>query len=104
MDSSSVGEGLPANVKKTEILFQHLFLRILEMGGRCGVIVPDGVLFGSSNAHVAIRKKLIDAHKATPVSFAFNNQCHRSIVDELDLHHRTKAARRRGDAQGSHRQ
>lgn len=60
MDASSIGEGLPANVKKTEILFQHLFLRILEMGGRCGAIVPDGVLFGSSNAHVSIRKKLID--------------------------------------------
>ena len=63
MDASSIGEGLPANVKKTEILFQHLFLRILEMGGRCGAIVPDGVLFGSSNAHVAIRKKLIDENR-----------------------------------------
>ena len=67
MDASSIGEGLPANVKKTEILFQHLFLRILEMGGRCGAIVPDGVLFGSSNAHVAIRKKLIDENRLEAV-------------------------------------
>lgn len=67
MDSSSIGEGLPANVKKTEILFQHLFLRILEMGGRCGAIVPDGVLFGSSNAHVSVRKKLIDENRLEAV-------------------------------------
>lgn len=63
LDSSAIGEDLPANVKKTELLFQHLFLRILEMGGRCGVIVPDGVLFGSSNAHVAVRKKIIDENR-----------------------------------------
>ncbi len=67
MDASSIGEDLPANVKKTEILFQHLFLRILEMGGRCGVIVPDGVLFGSSNAHVSVRKKLIDENRLEAV-------------------------------------
>ena len=67
MDATSMGEGLPANVKKTELLFQHLFLRILEMGGRCGAIVPDGVLFGSSNAHVAVRKKLIDENRLEAV-------------------------------------
>lgn len=67
IDASSIGEDLPANVKKTELLFQHLFLRILEMGGRCGVIVPDGVLFGSSNAHVAVRKKLIDENRLEAV-------------------------------------
>ncbi|MCA1625002.1 MAG: type I restriction-modification system subunit M, partial [Acidobacteria bacterium] len=67
MDASSIGEGLPANVKKTEILFQHLFLRILEMGGRCGAIVPDGVLFGSSNAHVSVRKKLIEENRLEAV-------------------------------------
>lgn len=67
MDASSIGEDLPANVKKTELLFQHLFLRILEMGGRCAVIVPDGVLFGSSNAHVAVRQKLIDENRLEAV-------------------------------------
>ncbi|HEX8397667.1 MAG TPA: class I SAM-dependent DNA methyltransferase [Pyrinomonadaceae bacterium] len=67
MDATSIGDDLPANVKKTELLFQHLFLRILEMGGRCGVIVPDGVLFGSSNAHVAVRRMLVDMNRLEAV-------------------------------------
>lgn len=46
--------------KKTELLFLSLFTRILKSGGRCASIVPDGVLFGSSKAHVAIRKELVD--------------------------------------------
>ena len=49
--------------KKTELLFLALFLRILKIGGRCASIVPDGVLFGSSNAHKAIRKEIIENHK-----------------------------------------
>ena len=49
--------------KKTELLFLALFLRSLKMGGRCASIVPDGVLFGSSNAHKAIRKEIIENHK-----------------------------------------
>lgn len=49
--------------KKTELLFLALILRILQTGGRAAVIVPDGVLFGSSTAHVAIRKLLVDGHK-----------------------------------------
>ncbi len=48
--------------KKTELLFLSLFLRILKKGGRCASIVPDGVLFGSSKAHKAIRKELIENH------------------------------------------
>ena len=49
--------------KKTELLFLSLFLRMLRVGGRCAAIVPDGVLFGSSNAHVAIRKEIIENHR-----------------------------------------
>jgi type I restriction enzyme M protein len=49
--------------KKTELLFLTLFLRILKTGGRCASIVPDGVLFGSSKAHVALRKEIIEKHK-----------------------------------------
>ena len=49
--------------KKTELLFLALFLRILRVGGRAASIVPDGVLFGSSNAHKAIRKEIIEKHK-----------------------------------------
>ncbi|MBY5816632.1 SAM-dependent DNA methyltransferase [Rhizobium leguminosarum] len=49
--------------KKTELLFMALFLKLLKPGGRAAVIVPDGVLFGSSTAHKAIRKMLVDDHK-----------------------------------------
>lgn len=52
-----------AKTKKTELLFLSLFLRILKPGGRAAVIVPDGVLFGSSTAHKAIRKEIIDNNK-----------------------------------------
>lgn len=46
--------------KKTELLFLGLMLKGLKIGGRCAVIVPDGVLFGSSNAHKTIRKELVE--------------------------------------------
>lgn len=46
--------------KKTELLFVLLILRILDVGGRAAVIIPDGVLFGSSNAHSGVRKLLIE--------------------------------------------
>src|SRR5258708_25796501 len=59
IDASDVNPTLPTKVKKTEILFLHLFLRLLDNGGRGAVIVPEGVLFGSSNAHVDARKKLL---------------------------------------------
>ncbi|MEV4180620.1 class I SAM-dependent DNA methyltransferase [Streptosporangium canum] len=49
--------------KKTELLFLTLFLRLLKPGGRAAVIVPDGVLFGSSKAHVGLRKMLVENHK-----------------------------------------
>ncbi len=49
--------------KKTELLFLALFLRLLQTGGRAAVIVPDGVLFGSSTAHKALRKMLVEDQK-----------------------------------------
>lgn len=49
-----------ANTSKTELLFIAQFVRSLEIGGRCASIVPDGVLFGTSNAHLAIRKEIVD--------------------------------------------
>jgi len=55
------------NSKKTELLFLGLMLRGLKIGGRATVIVPDGVLFGSSNAHVQIRKEIIDGHQLKAV-------------------------------------
>lgn len=67
IDSSDVNPTLPSGCKKTELLFIHLFLRLLEMGGRCAAIVPDGVLFGSSRAHIETRKKLIEENRLDAV-------------------------------------
>ena len=53
--------------KKTELLFLALFLRMLKVGGRCACIVPDGVLFGSSTAHKAIRKEIIENNRLEAV-------------------------------------
>ena len=53
--------------KKTELLFIALFIKSLKLGGRCASIVPDGVLFGSSNAHKSIRKELVDNQKLEAV-------------------------------------
>lgn len=49
--------------KKTELLFLTLFLRLLKPGGRAAIIVPDGVLFGSSKAHKTLRKMLVEDQK-----------------------------------------
>ena len=53
--------------KKTELLFLALFLRLLQTGGRAAVIVPDGVLFGSSKAHKELRRTLVEDHKLDAV-------------------------------------
>jgi type I restriction enzyme M protein len=63
IDAADVNPTLPAKSKKTEILFLHLFLRLLENGGRAAVIVPDGVLFGSSTAHVDVRRKIVEENR-----------------------------------------
>jgi type I restriction enzyme M protein len=49
--------------KKTELLFLALFLRLLRIGGRAAIIVPEGVLFGSSKAHKALRRMLVEEHE-----------------------------------------
>lgn len=69
IDAESINDDLKAvtNTKKTELLFVALFLRLLKTGGRCACIVPDGVLFGSSNAHKALRKELIENHQLRAV-------------------------------------
>ncbi|MCM3361275.1 type I restriction-modification system subunit M [Niallia sp. MER TA 168] len=65
LDYESVSDDLLkiTKTKKTELLFLALFIRLLKKGGRAAVIVPDGVLFGSSNAHKSIRKEIVDNHK-----------------------------------------
>ena len=56
-----------ASTKKTELLFMALFLKALRVGGRCASIVPDGVLFGSSKAHKAIRQELVEFNRLEAV-------------------------------------
>ena len=56
-----------AKTKKTELLFLVLFLKMLKTGGRCACIVPDGVLFGSSKAHKAIRRELVEENRLEAV-------------------------------------
>ena len=63
IDKNDVSHTLPGTTTKTELLFVHLILRALDMGGRCAVIVPDGVLFGSSRAHFELRKKIIEDNR-----------------------------------------
>jgi type I restriction enzyme M protein len=53
--------------KKTELLFLALIVRLLKNGGRAAVIVPDGVLFGSSTAHKAVRRMLVEEHRLEAV-------------------------------------
>ncbi|MBQ8815005.1 MAG: SAM-dependent DNA methyltransferase [Lachnospiraceae bacterium] len=69
LDADTVSADLlkVCKTKKTELLFLALFLRMLKVGGRCACIVPDGVLFGSSTAHKAIRKELVDGNRLEAV-------------------------------------
>ncbi|CCH89532.1 N-6 DNA methylase [Modestobacter italicus] len=69
LDYESTSKDLQRVVKtkKTELLFLALFLRLLKPGGRAAVIVPDGVLFGSSTAHKALRRALVEDQKLDAV-------------------------------------
>jgi type I restriction enzyme M protein len=65
LDDETVADDLKQAVKtrKTELLFLVLMIKLLKNGGRAAVIVPEGVLFGSSNAHKAVRKMLVEDQK-----------------------------------------
>ena len=69
LDADTVSADLQklCKTKKTELLFLALFVRMLKIGGRCACIVPDGVLFGSSKAHKAIRKELVENQRLEAV-------------------------------------
>ena len=69
LDSDAVAPSLTSvtSTKKTELLFLALFLRMLDAGGRCACIVSEGVLFGTSKAHVDIRKELVDKNQLRAV-------------------------------------
>lgn len=60
IDKGDINEELRLKSTKTELLFVNRIINLLRIGGRAGVIVPDGVLFGSSNAHRDLRKMLIE--------------------------------------------
>ncbi len=69
LDKETIAKDLRNTVSttKTELLFLALFLKSLQVGGRCASIVPDGVLFGSQKAHKAIRKELIENNRLVAV-------------------------------------
>ena len=68
IDTSDIGPTLkPLGTSKTELLFVELILQLLKPGGRAAVIVPEGVLFGSTKAHVALRKKLVEENELRAV-------------------------------------
>lgn len=69
LDADTVSADLlkVCKTKKTELLFLAAFVRMLKIGGRCACIVPDGVLFGSSTAHKAIRKELVEEQRLEAV-------------------------------------
>lgn len=60
IDKGDINESLSLSTTKTELLFINKIIQSLKIGGRAGVIVPDGVLFGSSNAHKQARKMLLN--------------------------------------------
>ena len=69
LDYDSVSKSILSitKTKKTELLFMALFVRMLQTGGRCASIVPDGVLFGTSTGHLAIRKEIVDNQRLQAV-------------------------------------
>lgn len=69
IDKESISPGLQnvTNTAKTELLFLALMLRMLKTGGRCAVIVPDGVLFGSGKAHKSLREEIVANNKLEAV-------------------------------------
>ncbi len=69
LDYDSVASDLLQTVKtkKTELLFIAMFIRAMKIGGRAAVVVPDGVLFGSSNAHKEVRRLLVEEHQLNAV-------------------------------------
>ena len=69
LDKESISKDLlnTTNTTKTELLFLSLFVRMLSMGGRCFSIVPNGVLSNNSNAHLAIRKEIVENQRLEAV-------------------------------------
>ncbi len=60
LPQESIRKDLPTNSKKSELLFLGVMMEALAPGGRCAVVVPEGLLFGSTSAHVELRRKLVE--------------------------------------------
>ena len=60
LPQESIRKDLPTNSKKSELLFLGVMMEALAVGGRCAVVVPEGLLFASSTAHIELRRKLVE--------------------------------------------
>jgi type I restriction enzyme M protein len=60
LPKESIRKDLPTNSKKSELLFLGVMMEALAPGGQCAVVVPEGLLFGSTSAHLELRRKLIE--------------------------------------------
>ncbi len=60
IDKSDISDNFKISTTKTELLYVELFYNLLHNGGKAAVIVPNGVLFGSSNAHKKVRELLLE--------------------------------------------
>ncbi|MDF0674048.1 MAG: class I SAM-dependent DNA methyltransferase [Nitrospira sp.] len=67
LPQESVRKDLPTNSKKSELLFLGVMMEALAPGGRCAVVVPEGLLFGSTSAHVELRRKLVEDYELLAV-------------------------------------
>ena len=67
LPKDSIRKDLPTNSKKSELLFLGVMMEALAPGGRCAVVVPEGLLFGSTSAHVDLRKKLVHDYELLAV-------------------------------------
>jgi len=67
LPQESIRKDLPTNSKKSEMLFLGVMMEALAPGGRCAIVVPEGLLFGSTSAHVELRRKLVEDHELLAV-------------------------------------
>jgi len=67
LPTDSIRKDLPTQSKKSELLFLGLMMEALAPGGRCAVIVPEGALFGSTSAHIELRRKLVEDYELLAV-------------------------------------
>ena len=67
LPTDSIRKDLPTQSKKSELLFLGLMMDALAPGGRCAVIVPEGALFGSTSAHIDLRRKLVEDYELLAV-------------------------------------